>query len=202
MSSASSPSPLVDGNSQTVEEKHEKKEEEEEETKLSPMEFRAYNRLADHMEMFHNHFRLTWNELYSTCTSKTNQDMDFLSTRRLIQLGLQFCSQLGVHHSIEEEYIFPELATKMPEFRPGNSSLLAQHEQIHEGMDRMEAYLRRCLRGKIGEEDQELRLEEVKRLMDGFGEVLWRHLDEEVRTLGAENMRRYWTLEEMRRLPI
>lgn len=50
MSSASSPSPLVDGNSQTAEEKHEEKKEEE--TKLSPMEFRAYNRLADHMEMF------------------------------------------------------------------------------------------------------------------------------------------------------
>lgn len=70
----------------------------------------------------------------------------------------------------------------------------------------MEAYLRRCLRGKIGEkkekEEEEFRLEEVKRLMDGFGEVLWRHLDEEVRTLRAENMRRYWTMEEMRRLPI
>lgn len=94
----------------------------------------------------------------------------------------------------------------MPEFRPGDSALLAQHEQIHEGMDRMEAYLRRCLRGKIGEkkekEEEEFRLEEVKRLMDGFGEVLWRHLDEEVRTLRAENMRRYWTMEEMRRLPI
>lgn len=55
MSSASSPSPRpsVDGNDQITEEKkkHEEKKEEEE-TRLSPMEFRAYNRLADHMEMF------------------------------------------------------------------------------------------------------------------------------------------------------
>lgn len=92
----------------------------------------------------------------------------------------------------------------MPDFRPGCSLLLDQHGEIHAGMDRLEAYLRRCMRGKIGREgdDEELRLEEVKRLMDGFGEVLWRHLDEEVRALRAENMRRYWSLEEVRRLPI
>ncbi|KAL1999288.1 hypothetical protein VTN02DRAFT_4729 [Thermoascus thermophilus] len=175
------------------------------ETRLSPVEFRAYNRLADHMEMFHNHFRLAWNELYRACTDRNDEDLEFLSTRRLIQLGLRFCSQLGVHHSIEEVNIFPVLAARMPEFRPGESALLAQHERIHEGMDRMEAYLTRCLRGKMGEENKQedqFRLEEVKRLMDGFGEVLWTHLDEEVRTLRAENMRRYWTMDEMRRLPI
>jgi hypothetical protein len=48
----------------------------------------------------------------------------------------------------------------------------------------------------------DLQREEVKQLMDGFGDVLWRHLDEEVRTLGAENMRRYWNLQEMAKLPM
>lgn len=28
------------------------------------------------------------------------------------------------------------------------------------------------------------------------------HLDQEVKTLAAENMRKYWTQEEMRRLPM
>lgn len=50
--------------------------------------------------------------------------------------------------------------------------------------------------------DAELDRAEVKRLMDGFGDVLWRHLDEEVQTLGAQNMRRYWTLREMPGLPM
>ena len=42
-----------------------------------------------------------------------------------------------------------------------------------------------------------MRLEELKEVMDGFGKVLWAHLDDEVKTLGAENMRKYWTIWEM-----
>lgn len=42
----------------------------------------------------------------------------------------------------------------------------------------------------------------MKFLMDTFGGVLWAHLEDEVRALGAENMRKYWTLEEMRRMPM
>jgi hypothetical protein len=45
--------------------------------------------------------------------------------------------------------------------------------------------------------ERELRLEKVKEIMDGFGEGLWGHLDKEVRLLGAESMRRFWTHEEM-----
>ncbi len=33
-----------------------------------------------------------------------------------------------------------------------------------------------------------------------WGDVLWKHLDQEVKTLGAESMRKYWTLADMRRL--
>lgn len=65
------------------------------------------------------------------------------------------------------------------------------------GMDRLEAYLMDCRSG-----EKELRLDEMKKVMDSFGKVLWDHLDDEVRTLGAENMRKYWTQEEMRRLPM
>lgn len=84
----------------------------------------------------------------------------------------------------------------MPEFRQ-KKTLLAQHKKIRRGLDELEQYLEKC---RSGEED--LELTEMKRLMDAFGEVLWTHLDEEVRTLGAENMRKYWTLEEMRTLPM
>jgi hypothetical protein len=38
--------------------------------------------------------------------------------------------------------------------------------------------------------------------MDSWGTVLWSHLEQEVKTLGAENMRKYWTIEEMRRMPM
>lgn len=44
--------------------------------------------------------------------------------------------------------------------------------------------------------------EEVQKLMEAFGAVLRKHLDEEVQTLRADNMRKYWSLDEMRRLPM
>lgn len=92
--------------------------------------------------------------------------------------------------------MFPVLARKMPEFRK-NVHLLKQHKEIHKGMDNLEAYLEACRSG-----EKELRLQEMKAVLDTFGEVLWAHLDDEVRTLGAENMRKYWTVNEVRGLMI
>ncbi|KAJ6084651.1 hypothetical protein N7486_011451 [Penicillium sp. IBT 16267x] len=162
--------------------------------KLSPREFRTYNRVAERMDGFHNHFRMMWNQLFDACSATGKRSG--LSARQMIMMGLQFCSQLDLHHSIEEQHIFPVLAKKMPEFKK-ELELLRQHKQIHAGLEKLQAYLEKC---RSGEED--LRREEVKRLMEGFGEVLWKHLDDEVKTLGAENMRNYWSAEEMPRLPI
>jgi hypothetical protein len=64
-------------------------------------------------------------------------------------------------------------------------------------MDGFEKYLEEVRRG-----ERELELSVLKTKMDSWGTVLWAHLDQEVKTLGAENMRRYWTLEEMRRMPM
>lgn len=87
--------------------------------------------------------------------------------------------------------MFPELGERMPAFRP-HDHLISQHEKIHEGLEKMEQYLDSCTSG-----EKELRLPELKDIMDTFGEVLWAHLDDEVRMLGAENMRKYWTKEEI-----
>jgi hypothetical protein len=39
--------------------------------------------------------------------------------------------------------------------------------------------------------------------MDGFREILFRHLDEEVHDLGAESMKAAgWTLAELKRIPM
>lgn len=39
-------------------------------------------------------------------------------------------------------------------------------------------------------------------VMRSFGPVLFHHLDEEVKTLKGSNLRRYYTLEEVRALPM
>ncbi|RHZ64357.1 hypothetical protein CDV55_103044 [Aspergillus turcosus] len=161
---------------------------------LSPKDFRTYNRMAEKMDYYHNHFRQMWNQLQDACTS-TGKRPGGLSPRQLITTGLTFCSQLDLHHSIEEEHIFPTLARRMPEFRR-ELSLVSQHRQIHKGLEKLEEYLTKCRSGEV-----DLQREEMKMHMDAFGEVLWTHLDDEVKALGAENMRRYWNLQEMGRMP-
>lgn len=162
--------------------------------KLSAAEFREYNRMAEHMDYFHTHFRSTWNTLMTAC--ETQKRPAGMSIRQFLALGDQFVSQLTMHHTIEERHIFPILAKKMPSFRK-EVDLLNQHKEIHKGLDRLDEYLRECRSG-----ERELRLGELKAVLETFGDVLWKHLDDEVRELGAENMRRYWTLEEMRRMPM
>ncbi|MCJ1369069.1 hypothetical protein MMC20_000277 [Loxospora ochrophaea] len=162
--------------------------------KLSASDFKAYNSMAEHMDYFHSHFRQTWKVLYAACSS--GQRPKSISLRQFLSTGLQFCHHLEIHHSIEENHIFPVLATKMPAFRK-ELELLTQHKQIHKGLDKFEAYLEKCRTG-----ENELRLDELKELMDAFGDVLWAHLDDEVKALGAENMRNYWTVDEMRRMPM
>jgi hypothetical protein len=157
--------------------------------KLSASEFRTYNRLADMMDAYHNHFRHTWNTLYRSCSN--NARPSGVSIRQFLATALQLCRSLTMHHTIEETYVFPELATRMPIFEP-NEHLIKQHELIHEGIERLEEFVKACLYG-----DRELRMEEMKGIMDGFGTVLWDHLDIEVKMLGAENMRKYWSKEEI-----
>ncbi|KAJ4301783.1 hypothetical protein N0V90_003877 [Kalmusia sp. IMI 367209] len=162
--------------------------------KLTPAEFRAYNHMAEHMDYFHNHFRQTWNTLYRAC--ETNKRPAGMSIRAFLSMAEQFCHQLTFHHTIEEQSIFPVLARKMPAFRE-ELELLTQHKGIHEGLEKLEEYIGECRSG-----EKELRMAELKGIMDGFGKVLWAHLDDEVKQLGAENMRKYWTLAEMQRMPM
>ena len=111
--------------------------------------------------------------------------------RQFLRTGEEFCWHLTMHHGIEEEHVFPMLAKKMPAFQR-ELQLLTQHKEIHRGLDKFEQYLREC---KTGE--REVRLSEMKDILDSFGDVLWQHLDDEVNQLKAENMRKYWTVEEM-----
>ena len=119
-----------------------------------------------------------------------------MSIRAFLNTADQFCHHLTLHHTIEEQHIFPVLAKKMPAFKK-ELELLSQHKEIHNGLDKFEDYMKKCRSG-----EKELRLGEVKEVMDTFGEVLWQHLDDEVNQLKAENMRKYWTVDEMRRMPM
>ncbi|KAK3692024.1 hypothetical protein B0T22DRAFT_446201 [Podospora appendiculata] len=177
---------------------------------LTPAQFKVYNRLAEQMEYFHDHFRQTWTTLYTACT--TNRRPANMTLKQFIDAGLQLAHYLETHHSIEETYLYPILARKMPQFRSSSNhttnsknkekknddcELLRQHRAIHEGMDVFAAYLKACKSREV-----EFELAVLKDKMDAWGEVLFVHLDQEVRDLGADVMRRYWTLEEIKAIPM
>ncbi|KAI5860587.1 hypothetical protein GGS23DRAFT_580742 [Durotheca rogersii] len=168
---------------------------------LTPAEFRGFNRLAEHMDMFHEHFRTTWNTLWAAaCAGDGVTAGRSPRARALIDEGLSFVTNLEMHHSIEEKHLFPVLARRMPDFQDaedggGAGELLRQHREIDEGMERFQQYLRACRDG-----EQELDMTTLKAHMETWGTVLWTHLDEEVQMLGAENMRKYWTLEEVKQI--
>ncbi|KAK5551886.1 hypothetical protein LTR46_010003 [Exophiala xenobiotica] len=157
---------------------------------LSAADFRLYNRLAEDMEFYHSMLRSTWDQLYAGTAPSSR-----LKPTQLINLGLRFCQHLEGHHNIEEAHWFPVLGKKMEGFR-NKGFAKEQHKEMHKGLERLNPYLTECRRG-----DRELRREEVREIMDSFAKVLWTHLDDEVKELGANNMRKYWSKEEMTRFP-
>ncbi|KAH6841170.1 hypothetical protein B0I37DRAFT_419136 [Chaetomium sp. MPI-CAGE-AT-0009] len=188
---------------------------------LTPQEFRIYNRLAEQMEYFHEHFRQMYNTLQTACA--TGRRPAGMSLKQFLEEGLRLARYLEMHHSIEETHLYPLLGRKMAEFRSTSASasaggpggrgsgkkagggggrkeeceLLRQHKVIHDGMDETADYLRRCR-----DRECELELGVLKAKMDSWGDVLLQHLDQEVRDLGAENMRRHFTVQEMKAIPI
>lgn len=180
---------------------------------LTASEYRQYDRCAVRMNMFvsntwsqyipsglinqlrqHNMFRRSWTVMHEACTA--NKRPAGMTLHQFLRFGLDFCQHLEGHHGLEESMIFPFLARKMPAFRK-ELELLTQHKQIHAGLHDLQAYLRESRDGT-----RDFRMQEMKEIMDGFGTVLWEHLNDEVEQLGAENMRKYWTLEEMRNIPM
>ncbi|ATY65213.1 hypothetical protein A9K55_004743 [Cordyceps militaris] len=161
--------------------------------KLSDHDFKIYNQLAVRMDYYHENFRRTWNLLWTYAT--TGQRAHGQSLAQLVRAGLEFGEHLTVHHGIEEQHIFPELARRMPAFDARRGDLVRQHKAIHAGLDGLQAYLKGVRRG-----DEVLEAGALKERMEAWGTVLWTHLDDEVRTLGAENMAKYWTKEEIMKM--
>lgn len=135
-----------------------------------------------------------WLGLQCDCAG-LEKPYDAAARQRLIERALSFCGELEVHHDREEAFLFPKLATRMPEFG-ARSSLLDQHKQIQVGVVALKQYLLDCHR-----RDNALDNAEMKKIMDTFSETLCAHLDDEVYALRAEKIRQYWTVDEIRKIP-
>ncbi|KAK6335471.1 hypothetical protein TWF696_002245 [Orbilia brochopaga] len=189
--------PSIDGKQAPIQPEPSKKEEEKSLPKLSAAEFREYNRIAVLMNQYHNHFRNTWNEILDGVKTSRPKNQ---TLRQFLSLAQAFCRMLETHHNIEETYVFPILARKMPAFQKNNKEhgeMIKQHRQIHKGLDVFSEYVDSVRAGQ-----RDFVASEMLEIMESFEKVLWQHLDEEVVQLGAENMRKYWTIEELQLLPM
>lgn len=107
-----------------------------------------------------------------------------------------------MHHDIEETFVFPRLAERMPQFQQETGEhvlqrasaspvAVAQHfktpsysdKQIHDGLDKYEAYVSSCRKDPNKYDAGKLR-----DIMDSFEMILFQHLDEEVETLKGASM--------------
>jgi len=161
---------------------------------MSSMEERRWNQLAERMNVFHEHFKREFNEIYALADGSFNKKG--MSLRLYLRKADELCEYLTLHHTIEERRIFPVLAKKMPEFR-SNQAHIKSHQGIHKGLDALEALLK-----KWKADPKEYSPEDMKACLDSWREVLFVHLDEEVRDLSGENMKKYWTLQELERIPM
>ncbi|BGP54064.1 hypothetical protein JCM8202v2_001636 [Rhodotorula sphaerocarpa] len=120
-----------------------------------------------------------------------------MSVKDFMGVAEDFHHHLGFHHGIEEQqvsHIFPVLAKRMPQFRDDHQE---EHDAIHKGMDDLQRLI-----GKYRSEPSAYAPEEFRGNLSSWGPLLFYHLDAEVETLKPDILRRYWTLEEVRRLPM
>jgi len=153
-----------------------------------------WNRLHDEMQLYHNHFRHTFNHIYERSGSVDSDDEEELND--LLVTGSGLYRHLDAHHSIEEAYIFPVLGERMPHFAKDGEHL-KEHEEIHKGLDEFIAYIRKCRK-----DPKEWDGDKMRKILDSFRGILFKHLDHEVESLQGEELKKYWKLEELRRLPM
>ncbi|KAL1939892.1 hypothetical protein VTO73DRAFT_9592 [Trametes versicolor] len=160
----------------------------------SSREEARWNRLAESMTYFHDHFKHEYDAVYRLADgSFAKQGM---SLPAYLRMAAQLAKGLTVHHTIEERYIFPILGKRMQHFADDELHLKS-HEAIHHGIDDMTRLVRKWL-----DEPSTYSPEEMRASLDSWREVLFNHLNKKVKDLGGENMKKYWTLEEMDRIPI
>jgi len=158
----------------------------------SPETLARWNRLATSMQYFHDFFKAEYNDIYKLADGSYNEQ--HMTLPMFLRKIFAWKRHLETHHAIEERFIFPVLAKRMPAFAD-NDQHRTSHEGIHKGLDALGGHLTAWRSTPTTYSPETLR-----ECLDSFGGVLLRHLDEEVQDLQAENMKKYWKIEEVDRI--
>ncbi|GAA5931690.1 hemerythrin domain-containing protein [Sporobolomyces koalae] len=155
-------------------------------------EKREWDRMSTRMEGFHTYFRAAFKQIFELSDGSFQQRG--LTVQDFAEVIEQFLEHLSFHHGIEEQHIFPILKQRMPHFQLEHQE---EHDSIHEGMHQLELLARRFKSDPTSYSPSDL-----QRNLQSWGPLLFFHLDAEVKSLKADVLRRYYTLEEVKRLPM
>ncbi|GAA5903940.1 hemerythrin domain-containing protein [Sporobolomyces salmoneus] len=155
-------------------------------------EKREWDRMSTRMQGFHSYFRMAFKQIFEL--SDGSFQARGLSVPDFMEVVEDFLQHLTFHHGIEEQHIFPILKQRMPHFQLEHQE---EHDAIHKGMHDLEE-----LTKKYKKNPTSYSPEELKTNLKSWGPLLFWHLDAEVESLKADVLRRYYTLEEVKRLPM
>lgn len=162
---------------------------------MSRTEAQAWLAPSRGMASFHNSFKAQFENNYALADGTFHTRG--MSLPGFLHQARNVARSLDGHHRIEEAHIFPILAPKVPAFRPHTSEHVVAHRVIHAGLEKYEAYIQKALA-----KPSEYNAREFREVMDSFRKPLYDHLDQEVRDLSPDNLKKYGvTLNEVRQLP-
>ncbi|KAL1406705.1 hypothetical protein Q8F55_008411 [Vanrija albida] len=157
---------------------------------------RAWNAMSVHMRQFHNYFKYEFDNIYKLADGGFKEEGQALP--QFLRQANDLAASLTQHHGLEENYIFPALAKKLPEKFGPHGLEKEQHKGIHDGLENYQGYIH-WARSHPEEYDGK----KLRAIMDKFRDVLYAHLDDEVRDLSAESLQKAgFTLDELRRVPM
>ncbi|KAL5631272.1 hypothetical protein ACGC1H_006954 [Rhizoctonia solani] len=134
-------------------------------------ENRRWNRLADRMAFFHAALAAKFDSIYAFSDGSFARIMPLPAYLRMI---MEFHDHLDMHHNIEETYVFPVLAQKMPNFA-SNERHKNSHKVIHAGLDKL-----KDLVTGWKEVPTTFSPATLRSCLDEFKSPLFKHLEEEV----------------------
>ncbi|OLN85425.1 hypothetical protein CCHL11_07994 [Colletotrichum chlorophyti] len=131
-----------------------------------------FTRVASEMALVHNMIIRGLNSIYLQAPHVAASD-----TKRFLKYILAWYSLVHVHHSGEEAEFFPTIE-KMTEQKGLMECNVSQHQEFHDGLGNFKAHVDACIAGKEKYDGAKL-----VTLIDGFGEVLTKHLGDEISSL-------------------
>ncbi|SJX61790.1 uncharacterized protein SRS1_12774 [Sporisorium reilianum f. sp. reilianum] len=144
---------------------------------------------------FHEHFRHSVTQistLLTTLQPSSPSKNKPTNLANLLYLCASLCRSLDTHHTIEERFIFPVLAPRLPQFAH-SSQHTREHAQMHSALHELETYVGEVgqrLRGgrvKSGAEVEEVfEWDKMNGLVEGLKAVLLPHLQAEEASLRAD----------------